>query len=285
MVSGLAVCQASLKTTGGRVSGVVGRTVLAAALLMGGGAMASDTEVMKELAPSGALMVGVVEAPIAGTFFVAKDKGTGKLRGVTIELGAALARKLGVPVEYRVFPNSGECTEATHSGKVAVAFMPMDEERRGRVAFGPAYYLLESTYLVSGASGIATLAEVDQPRVRVVGIANTTTIRASARTLKHTQPMPARSVEEAVGMIRSDLADALALSRDSLETFLAELPGARIVDGGFQQTGIAVAVPQNRPAALAYVATFLEEAKASGLVHKALEAVGMTSEGLAPVGH
>jgi polar amino acid transport system substrate-binding protein len=267
------------------VSGAVRWTVLAAALIAGGAAMAGDVEVMNELTPSGTLVVGVVEAPIAGTFFVAKDAGTGKLRGVTVDLGAALARKLGVPVEYRIFPNSGECTEATHSRKVSVAFMPVDEERRGRVAFGPAYYLLESTYLVSRASGITTLAEVDQPRVRVVGIANTTTIRASARTLKHTQPMPARSVQEAVGMVRSDLADALALSRDSLETFLAELPGSRIVDGGFQQTGIAIAVPQNRPAALGYVTTFLEDAKASGLVQKALEAVGIASEGVAPVGH
>jgi polar amino acid transport system substrate-binding protein len=246
--------------------------------------MAGHAEVMKELAPSGTLVVGVVEAPIAGTFFVAADKSTGNLRGVTIDLGAALARKLGVPVEYRVFPNSGECTEATHSGKVGVAFMPMDEERRGRVAFGPAYYVLESTYLVSRTSGITTLAEVDQPRVRVVGIANTTTIRASARTLKRTQPIPARSVEEAVGMVRSDLADALALSRDSLEAFLAELPGSRIVNGGFQQTGIGIAVPQNRPAALAYVSAFLEDAKASGLVHEALEAVGMTGASVAPAG-
>ena len=56
--------------------------------------------------------------------------------------------------EYRVFPNSGECTEATSAGAVDVAFMPVDEERRKKVAFGPAYYLLESTYLVSGPSGI-----------------------------------------------------------------------------------------------------------------------------------
>jgi polar amino acid transport system substrate-binding protein len=45
--------------------------------------------------------------------------------------------------------------------------------------FGPAYCLVESTYMVTGASGIRTLAEVDRPGVRVVGIANTTTIRAA----------------------------------------------------------------------------------------------------------
>ena len=46
-------------------------------------------------------------------------------------------------------------------------------------------------------------------------------------------------------------------------------PGSRIVDGGFQQTGIAIAVPKGRPAALAYVTKFLEEAKASGAVRRA----------------
>jgi polar amino acid transport system substrate-binding protein len=266
------------------MGGIVKLTMLAAAFLTGGAALASDADALKELAPSGTLVVGVVDAPIAGAFFAAKDK-AGKLRGVTVDLGAALARKLGVSVEYRVFPNSGECTEATHSGRVAVTFMPVDEERRGRVAFGPAYYMLESTYLVSRSSSITSLAEVDQPRVRVVGIANTTTIRASARTLKHTEPMAARSVDEAVEMIRSDLADALALSRDSLQPFLAELPGSRIVDGGFQQTSISIAVPPNRPAALAYVSVFLEDAKASGLVHEALAAVGTPDDGAAPVGH
>jgi polar amino acid transport system substrate-binding protein len=45
--------------------------------------------------------------------------------------------------------------------------------------FGPAYCLVESTYMVTAASGIRTLAEVDRPGVRVVGIANTTTIRAA----------------------------------------------------------------------------------------------------------
>jgi polar amino acid transport system substrate-binding protein len=59
--------------------------------------------------------------------------------------------------------------------------MPVDEERKKRLDFGPAYCLVESTYMVTAASGIRTLAAVDRPGVRVVGIANTTTIRAAGR--------------------------------------------------------------------------------------------------------
>ena len=51
--------------------------------------------------------------------------------------------------------------------------------------------------------------------VRVVGIANTTIIRASARSLQKTVPIAVRSVEEAVEMVRSGRADAFALSHDS----------------------------------------------------------------------
>ena len=100
-----------------------------------------------------------------------------------------------------MFPNSGECTEAVATGAVDVAFMPVDPVRAAQVAFGAAYYLLESTYLVSAASGIGTLAEVDRAGVRVVGIADTTTIRASARTLTHTAPVPIRGVDEAIAML------------------------------------------------------------------------------------
>ncbi len=52
---------------------------------------------------------------------------------------------------------------------------------------------------------------------------------------------------------------------------MPRLPGARILDGHFHATGVAVAVPKNKPASLAYVTAFIEEAKASGVVRKALD--------------
>lgn len=232
------------------------------------------------LASTGTLRVGVVQAPTAGVFFVATQDG--RPSGVTVDLGAALADQAGVPVSYVVFPNSGECTEATAIGAIDVAFMPVDEHRRTRVAFGPAYYLLESTYLASAASGIETLADVDRPGIRVVGIADTTTIRAATRTLAHTVPVSIRGVDEAISMLRDGRADALALSRDSLNQVRAGIPGSRITPGGFQHTTISIAVPPGRPEALATVTAFLEGAKREGLVRRALDAVGLVEEAVAP---
>ena len=82
--------------------------------------------------------------------------------------------------------------------------------------------------------------------------------------------------------MRAGQADAFALGRDSLPAFVAEFPGSRIVDGGFQQTGIAIAVPKGRPGALAYVTKFIEEAKASGGVRRAMDRAGMANLAVAP---
>jgi polar amino acid transport system substrate-binding protein len=250
------------------------------ALLVGTAAMADDAAI-KELVSTGKLRVGVVFAPAASAFFVTRD-GAGAPHGVTVDLGRALAQQLGVPVDFMVAPNSGELTEATAARTVDVSFMPIDEERRKRLDFGPSYYRVQSTYLVPAGSDIATLADVDRPHITVVGIANTTTIRSAGRSLKQAKIVAAPSVGEAVAMVRAGTAQAFALSHDSLKPLAKDLPGSRILEGGFQSTGIAIAVAKGRPAALAYATAFMEDAKASGIVRRALDAAGLHDEPVAP---
>src|SRR5258708_15519950 len=147
---------------------------------------ADDENEIKALAPTGELRVGDTYAPAAIDFFVTKDA-NGAPHGVTADLGAALAKTLGVPVKYSVMQNSGELTDAVSAGAVDVSFMPVDDERKQRVAFGPTYFLIEGTFLVPGASTIKTMEEVDRPDVTVAGIANTTVIRAASQFLKAAQ--------------------------------------------------------------------------------------------------
>jgi polar amino acid transport system substrate-binding protein len=236
---------------------------------------------MKELIPTGTLRVGVVFAPSPSPLFVVKDK-DGTLRGVTIDLGNELAQQLGVAAEFTVAPNTGELVDLLESGRIDVSFMPVDEERKKRVDFGPVYFLVESTYMVTEASGLRQVDDVDRPGIRVVGIAGTTTIRAAARSLTKTKITAAQSIGEAVEMLTGGKADAFALSRDSLPPFVAKLPGSRIVDGSFQLAGIAIAVPRARPDALAYVTAFLEQAKSSGVVRGAFNRAGLQHLMVAP---
>jgi polar amino acid transport system substrate-binding protein len=49
--------------------------------------------------------------------------------------------------------------------------MPVDEERKKAVAFGNAYHLLQSTYLVAPGSAIKTLADAIAAGVRIASVA------------------------------------------------------------------------------------------------------------------
>jgi polar amino acid transport system substrate-binding protein len=241
-------------------------------MLTAGNAAANESA-MKDLAPTGKLRVGVVFAPTMSPFFVIKDA-DGKPRGVTVDLAETLAEKLNLPVEFVLYPNSGQATDAVESGAVDVSFMPVDEERKQRIAFGPDYVRAESTYMVTAASGAKTVADVDRAGMRVIGIANTTTIRAAGRTLKNTTISPVTSVGEAVEALLAGKADAFALGRDTLPAYVKQVPGSRITDGQFQQMGVAIAVPKGRPEALAAVTSFMDEAKKNGTVRKALDKGG-----------
>ncbi|WP_042669446.1 transporter substrate-binding domain-containing protein [Methylobacterium sp. 285MFTsu5.1] len=239
-----------------------------------------DASVKAELAPTGMLRVGLVEAPSAGLIFVSRVA-DGALDGVTADLSADLARQVGLPLAVTLFPNSGAAAAALEAAAIDVSFMPVDVARRQVIDFGPGYYDLESTYLVSVGSGITDVAQVDRPGLRVVAIDGTTTFRASARTLTRTQPLPVPSVAEAVARMRAGQADAIALSRDTLRPVVLQVPGSRIVAGGFQQTQVAVAVPKGRPAALACVTAWLDEAKRTGIVRRIFDARGFRDDAVA----
>src|SRR6476659_6967796 len=119
------------------------------------GAMTSPAD-LKELAPTGQLRGGVVAAPAASAFFATRE-GKGEVRGVTVDLIRSFAAALELPLALQVYDNSGQVTEAVASGDCDVAFMPQDAERAKRVDFGPAYYFIESTYLVPAGSTIRTM--------------------------------------------------------------------------------------------------------------------------------
>src|ERR1700733_11356958 len=250
-------------------------------LSIGTGASAVGDDVMKQLVPTGKLRVGVAYAPASTPIFVAKDT-AGDVHGVPRDLGSALAKTLGVPVEIVVVATTGELTDACSSGAIDIGFMPADDGRRTRVDFSPPYFVIKSTYLVAGPSAIKTLAEVDRREVTVVGIAGSTTMRAAGRSLKSAKVVPAKSVEEAMGMMKAGTAQAFALTHDALPVLQKQLPGSRILDGSFQITGVAIAVHKDRPAALAYVTDFVQSAKANGIVRRAFDDAGLNALSVAP---
>jgi polar amino acid transport system substrate-binding protein len=228
---------------------------------------------LKQFAPTGQLRAGVVTAPAASTFFAVKDS-NGAVRGVTVDLLRGFAESLKLPLDLQVYSNSGQVTEAVAGGTCDVAFMPHDAERAKKVDFGPAYFIIESTYLVPAGSTIRSIDEVNRPGVRIVAIANTTTGRSAHRTAPQAAFEEVAGVDLMVERARKGEGDAFALTHDSLAGLLPKLPGARVLQGHFQRTGIAVAVPKGGGAALSIASSLIEDAKKNGLVRRAFDAAG-----------
>lgn len=239
------------------------------------------TDDLKQLAPTGKLRGGVVVAPAGSAFFAIKD-GQGGVRGVTVDLLRAFAGTIKLPLDLQVYDNSGQVTDAVMNGDCDLAFMPHDASRAEKVDFGPAYFVIESTYLVPAGSKIQTIDEVNRDGVRIVAISNTTTGRSARRTAPNASVQDVPSVDLMTEMARKGDGDAFALTHDSLAGLMPKLPGARILPGSFQQTGINVAVPKGRAAALKVATALLDDAKRSGVVRRAFDAAGLKDAAVAP---
>jgi polar amino acid transport system substrate-binding protein len=240
----------------------------------------ADEAVMKELAPTGKLRVGIAYAPAPTPVFASRDA-QGDVHGVQRDIATALAKQLGVPMEIVVKATTGELTEACATGAIDIGFMPVDEERRKRLDFSPAYFVIESTFLVT-RDDVKTLADVDRPDVTAVGIDGSTTMRAATRTLKQAKVVAAKSVDEAMAMMKGGTAQAFALTHDVLPKLQKQLPGSRILDGAFQVTGVAISLPKDRPAALAFLSDFVTTAKRDGTIRHAFDDAGLNELSIAP---
>jgi polar amino acid transport system substrate-binding protein len=247
-------------------------------------AQAVNPAVREQLTPTGKLRVGVAAGLTQGTGNVAIDPANGRPRGIGAELGTALARTLGVEVEWVTYLNSGDLTDAGTTAAWDVAFMPVDEQRKQKLDFGAAHIVLQSTWMVGPGSPIRTLADVDKPGTRVVGVENTASSRAAQRYLKNVTVGLVKSTDEGFELLRSGKVDVTGGSRESLVVLSKLLPGSRVLDGGYLDSYVAVAVPKGRPAALAYTSAFVEEAKASGLVRRILDSFGMQTSVIPPAG-
>jgi polar amino acid transport system substrate-binding protein len=249
-----------------------------------GGAAADDAAAVKELTPTGKLRVAVAVSPAPSALYSVKDPTTGKLKGVTIELGRALAARLKVEPQFLEFLASGEIQNSAANNVWDVSFMPVDETRKKFVDFGNAYHLLQSTYLVAPGAKLQSIADVNHTGVRIAGVADTATFRASEKMSPEATHVSLAGVDAAVELMRAGKADAIALSRESLTSLMAKVPGSRILDGGIMNSTTAIAVPKDRPDALAYVTAFIEEQKASGNVRRFFDEMGLTGSQVAPAG-
>ena len=232
-----------------------------------------------DLAPAGTLRAGINY----GNFILAtKDRATGESRGVAIDLTRELARRLGVPVEIIAYDSVATMVDAARTGAWDIAFLGIDPARTGEIGFTAAYLQIEATYLVPAGSRLRAVTDVDRAGVRVAAPARANYELFLSRHLKRAELVRASSAEAAFDLLGAGKVEALAGLRQALIGLTEKLPGSRMLDGQFMAVQQAVGVPRGRDAGLAYLRGFVEDAKASGLVARAIEQTGARGVSVAP---
>lgn len=254
-----------------------------AMVLMGCASMQSgpSPESKAALVPTGKLRVAFSSAVIYGM----KDSATGELKGMAVDLGKELARRLDVPFQPVLYAGPPALVSGAKSGEWDVAFIGIDPTRAVVMQFSAPYMELEQGYLVRAGSSIATAADVDKPGVRIGVAEKSNGDLYLSRALKNATLVRVKSfvgLYALLGAAKVDV-DAIVTGKPGLYAAAAKLPGSRVLDGRIFVEPIAIGVPKGRSAAAAaYVDKFVEEAKAEGLVKAAIERAGLRGVVVAP---
>jgi polar amino acid transport system substrate-binding protein len=244
-------------------------------------AQAPSPAVLKDLAPAGKLRAAIN----FGNPVLAQKGPNGEPQGVSAELAAALAKKLGVPLDYVKFEAAGKVFEALAKGDVDIGFIAIEPKRAAEVEFSLPYVLIEGTYMVRQDSPLKDVGDVDKPGIRIgVGLASVYDLYLT-RTLKHATLVRAKVGGASAGIpvfIEQKL-DAAAGVREPLAAYAKEHPEMRVMPGRFEEIRQAMGTVKGKPAGAAYVRAFVEEMKANGMVADALKRSGQSAS-VAPAG-
>ena len=232
-----------------------------------------------DLAPTGKLRVGINYGnPVLAT----RDRTSGQLSGVAVDLARELGRRTNLPVELVGFESAGKMVEGLQAAAWDVAFLAVDPGREQEINFTAPYIEIEGTYLLPPGSALVAIADVDREDVRVGVSSKSAYDLFLSRNLKHAQLVRASSPEAAFDLILAGKVDALGGVRQHLVANTAKLPGSRVLDGRFMAIQQALGIPKGREAGISYLREFIEDVKASGLVAQALEKTGVQGVSIAP---
>ena len=220
-----------------------------------------------DLAPKGKLHVGI---NFSNILLTARDPVTRAPSGVALDLGHELGKRLGVPVEIMSYESAGALAESASKGEWQVGFLAIEPKRANEITFTAAYEEIEATYLVPAGSPFKTMADVDSDGVRIAVTGKAAYDLYLTRTLQHAKLFRTENAEATFKLFTGDKMDALAGLRSQLEMDHEKIPGSRILEGRFTAVQQAAGTPRGHEAGARYLAEFIEDAKATGLVARAI---------------
>jgi polar amino acid transport system substrate-binding protein len=224
--------------------------------------------VYRDLARAGTLRAAV---NFANAVVAQRDPANGSPCGLAVDIADQLARRLSVPLAIAGFDNAVQTVEAGRVGDWDLAFLAIDEARRGQLDFTAPYVVLEGTYLVHDDSPYRNVLDVDREGVRVIVNQGGFYDLRLTRTLRRAQLVRAPTNRDAVERFLADRLDALPGLRQPLVALAEAHRGLHVIEGRFSAVEQAIAVPKGCTAGRRYLDTFVEQVKSCDWFAAALQ--------------
>jgi polar amino acid transport system substrate-binding protein len=194
---------------------------------------------------------------------------------IAIETMGALASRLGIAARIIKYPSPKDAVTGLQGGGCDVVFLGIEPSRVAVVDFSPPLFQFDYSLLVPASATIGSLEEADQSGQRVGLVDGHASALALRRIVTRAELISVELPEEAYALLKDGRVDALAFPRDQLLEFAERLPGTRVLAKGYGVNRVGMAVAKGSAGLLSYLSDFATEAKATGLVQRAIERGGL----------
>jgi polar amino acid transport system substrate-binding protein len=247
--------------------------VMATAVLLGASIPAALADSAKEiLAPKGKLRVGVYYGSPTS---MVRDPKTNEVHGLSFDLGQELAKRLNVPFEQVTYQRISDVLEGMKAGDVDFTVSNSTPARAASVTFSQTVLTIELGYLVTAASPITAIADIQKPGIRIGVTKNSTSQGTIPKLLPNAVIVPAENYKRGIEMLEHGEIDTYATNKPTLFEMSDQMPGSRILEGRWGEEHLAVAIPKDHASALEYIKSFVKDVQASRLVEKSAEQAGL----------
>jgi polar amino acid transport system substrate-binding protein len=213
-----------------------------------------------------------------------RDAASGELRGVRPDMARAFAARIGVPAVLLEYASPSQVVECLKTGACDAVFLPKDARAISVGEFTFPFLKSEFTFMVPAGSAILRAADADRPGIRIAAVQGHASAASLTRFIRQAEVVLDGNERSAFESLRAGRVQAFASTRQYLRKVANELPGVQVLADRYGAQFNRVVVPKGRKGWLAFANEFVEEAKRSGLVQRAIEREGTSAFELAGPG-
>ena len=226
------------------------------------------SELVKEIAPTGTLRVGI---NLGNPILAGWDESSQQPIGVSVDLARELTHRLNLPIQLTTFKTAGNTVEAIKKGELDLVFVAIDPLRGQEIAYSSAYVQIEGAYMVQNHSTIEKNEDVDKKDIRIVVGKGSAYDLFLTREIKHATLIRSQSSQSVLDDFIQERYEVAAGVKQQLEMDAQRYNNLRMLPGRFMVINQAMGIPHQRPNALTYIQNFIVNMKKSGFIEQALK--------------